>query len=119
MAPTPLTLAVCLFPLVGATDFQGSIELFTFLSPKRSGSGVFSKPPPFTIEVTYFGVTKDPIEPASGPNFLVNRTYDDLKEGEQFDVIFVPGGAPVLRSERLSCLDLTINMMFGRSRIKP
>lgn len=92
MAPTELSLAVCLFPLVAPTDFQGALGLFSFLSQEVVDLGFTPATVSTYIKPTYLGITKDPIHPISGPELLVNRTYDDVKEGEQFDIIFVPGG---------------------------
>ncbi|KAI0696700.1 class I glutamine amidotransferase-like protein [Cytidiella melzeri] len=93
MAPTPLSLAVCLFPRVTPSDYQNTIELFSFLSPQVVASGLYSTPPDVTIEATYLGVTSEPIHGDSGPRLLPNKTYGDVKEGEQFDIILVPGGS--------------------------
>ncbi|KAF8210650.1 class I glutamine amidotransferase-like protein [Mycena galopus ATCC 62051] len=62
-----LQVAVCLFPRVTSTDYQG----------------------PFT----YLSHTLDPVEPTAGPMLLPSLTYDDAKE--QFDILLIPGGKPL------------------------
>ncbi|KAI0093097.1 class I glutamine amidotransferase-like protein [Irpex rosettiformis] len=99
MAPTELTLAVCLFPLVGPTDFQGPLEQFGFLTQKTVDRGIFNVKVNTFIKPTYLGITRDPIEPMSGPRLLPDKTYGDVKEGEQFDIVFVPGGYGTARHE--------------------
>lgn len=92
MAPTPLTLAVCLFPDVASLDYQGPIEQLGFISPKFISRGMLPQEPPVTVEVTYLAPTTSPVDPGAGPQLLPNKAYDDVKEGEQFDIILVPGG---------------------------
>ncbi len=93
--PTNLSLAVALFPVVCPTDYQGPIELFSFLSPElvANPQGILSTAPDTTVKVTYLVVTSDPIQGGSGPRVLPDKTYSEvLKDGQQFDVILVPGG---------------------------
>jgi hypothetical protein len=102
MAPTNLSLAVCLFPIVCPTDFQGPVELLSFLAPRTTGTpqeigSIFPTAPAVTIEATYIAVTSDPVQGSSGPKLLPDRTYDSIKEGEQFDIILVPGGKPIVQ----------------------
>ena len=93
MARTELTIAVCLFQGAGATDFQGPLEAFGFLSQKSVDVGLIPASVGTFIKPTYLGVTMDTITAMTGPQFLVNKTYEEvLKEGTQFDVILVPGG---------------------------
>ncbi|KIJ52507.1 hypothetical protein M422DRAFT_58665 [Sphaerobolus stellatus SS14] len=87
-----LHLALCLFPDVTALDYQGPVELFGYISPKNIARQELFKESPCLIDITYFSHTMDPIEPSAGPHILPMRTYDDVKDGEQFDIIFVPGG---------------------------
>jgi hypothetical protein len=99
MAPTNLSLAVCLFTNVDPNDFQGPMELLSFLAPHIAGmelSSVFSTAPAVTIEATYLAVTGDPVQGVSGPRLLPDRTYESVKEGEQFDIILVPGGESIV-----------------------
>ncbi|KAJ7902144.1 class I glutamine amidotransferase-like protein [Mycena olivaceomarginata] len=91
-----LQVAVCLFPRVTATDYQGPVELLGILSAKnraRALAGVSGTLPDLNIEFTYLSHTLDPVEPTAGPNLLPSLTYDDAKE--QFDIILVPGGPQV------------------------
>ncbi|KAJ7346926.1 class I glutamine amidotransferase-like protein [Mycena albidolilacea] len=91
-----LQVAVCLFPRVTVTDYQGPIELLGILSAKnreRALAGVSGTLPDLNIEFTYLSHTLDPVEPTAGPTLLPSLTYDDAKE--QFDIILVPGGPSV------------------------
>ncbi|KAF7321787.1 DJ-1 protein-PfpI domain-containing protein [Mycena kentingensis (nom. inval.)] len=91
-----MKVAVCLFPNVTITDYQGPVELFGILQAKtiqRALNSVYKELPDFTMELTYLGHTLDPIEPCSGPLLQPGKTYDDAQE--QFDIILVPGGPNV------------------------
>lgn len=90
MSPKTLSLAVCVFPEVCPTDYQGPVELLSFISPGTIARGLFPHTPAVTIEATYVGTTLEPLIPGSGPRILADKTYDDVKE--QFDIILVPGG---------------------------
>ena len=114
MAPSVLSLAVCLYDGVAATDFQGSLELFGFISPKSLENKSWSTDPAYVIEPSYLAVTLDPVTSMSGPALLPTRTYDSVKPSEQFDIVFVPGGkltrADVhreLQQRGLSCAQVT------------
>ena len=88
-----LSLAVCIFPIVCPTDFQGPVELLSFIDPETvARGGLLPSVPDTTIKVTFVGVTSDPVKGSSGPKLQPDRTYSDIKEGEQFDIILVPGG---------------------------
>ncbi|KAF7315675.1 DJ-1 protein-PfpI domain-containing protein [Mycena indigotica] len=94
MSQPSLTAAVCLFPNVTVTDYQGPAELLGLLSSARRGRTVVSdKLPDFTIELTYLSHTLEPVKPKVGPRVTPERTYDDAQE--QFDIILVPGGPSV------------------------
>ncbi|KAJ6587197.1 class I glutamine amidotransferase-like protein [Mycena vulgaris] len=96
MTQTTLRVAVCLFPGVTTTDYQGPVELLGILSSKnreRALSGVSKDLPDLYIEFTYLSHTLDPVEPTAGPHVLPSLTYDDAQE--QFDIILVPGGPNV------------------------
>ena len=89
-----LTCAVCLYPLLDPTDFQGSLELFSYISPasiKRIG---WSPAPTYSITPDYLGVTTELVQGTSGPALAPTRTYDSVKPDEAYDIIFVPGGTP-------------------------
>ncbi|KAJ7772646.1 class I glutamine amidotransferase-like protein [Mycena maculata] len=89
-------VAVCLFPGVTATDYQGPVELLGILSSKnrqRALSGVSKDLPDLNIEFTYLSHSLEPVEPTAGPLILPSLTYDDAQE--QFDIILVPGGPNV------------------------
>ncbi|KAJ6499011.1 class I glutamine amidotransferase-like protein [Mycena sanguinolenta] len=93
-----LQVAVCLFPRVTVTDYQGPVELLGILSAKNrdralAGVKVSGPLPDLRIEFTYLSHTLDPVEPTSGPTLLPAKTYDDAKE--QFDIILIPGGPNV------------------------
>ena len=94
--PKKLTLAVLLYQHVTALDFQGPIELLSFISsknlPNLTGSFKLPAPLPYVIDATYLSDTTEPVVPVSGPRFHPDRTYDSVKEGEQFDILLVPGG---------------------------
>ena len=99
MAPV-LSLAVCLFENVAATDFQGPLELFGFIAPKGLESRTWPIDPAYAIEASYLSVTLDPVSTMSGPALVPTRTYDSVKPNEQFDVILVPGGKSHRRTLR-------------------
>lgn len=96
MAPKVISLAVCLFPKVCPTDFQGPIELFSFVSPEYlsqpAQSRSFSGNPSVAVQVTYLSVTSDPVKGSSGPPLVPDLSYTDVEDGKQFDVVLVPGG---------------------------
>lgn len=93
MTPTPLTLAVCLFPQVCPTDFQGPVELLTFISPEMiSLLPDLVGSPDKSITTTYLAVNREPVKGSSGPLLLPDKAYAEVKDGEQFDIILVPGG---------------------------
>ncbi|PSR74738.1 hypothetical protein PHLCEN_2v9617 [Hermanssonia centrifuga] len=87
-----LSLAVCLFPDVAVLDFAGPMELLSFISPKILASGLMTYETPYTIEPVYLSVSKEPVVSASGMVIVHNRTYDEVKADEQFDILLVPGG---------------------------
>lgn len=90
-----LRVAVCLFPGVTATDYQGPVELLGILSAKnrpRALSGVSKNLPDLQIEFTYLSHTMEPVEPTAGPLILPSLTYDEAQE--QFEIILIPGGIP-------------------------
>lgn len=92
MSRTNLTCAVCLYPLMDPTDYQGSLELFSYISP--AGIERYKWSPTYSITPDYLGVTSELVQGTSGPAFAPTRTYDSVKPGEAYDIIFVPGGAP-------------------------
>lgn len=97
--PTNLRLAVCLFDDVTSLDYQGPIALFGFLEPEVvKVLPVFknSTPPKYTIEITYLAHTLDPVKSSPGPLVVPSRTYDEIKDDEQFDLILIPGGESLL-----------------------
>ena len=103
---TVLNLAVCLFPNVTALDYQGPVELFGFLS-KSVQQLKYIPDSPVNIGITYVAYTKDPVVPQSGPRIVPDTTYEDAIHGEQFDIIFVPGGMTSDSSETSDALHLT------------
>ena len=92
MARTPLTLAVCLFPRVCPTDFQGPVELLSALSPEHLSENPFRLVTPVSVEATYLAPTREPVKGSSGPLLSPSKAYEEVKEDEQFDIILVPGG---------------------------
>ncbi|THH26711.1 hypothetical protein EUX98_g7478 [Antrodiella citrinella] len=89
-----LKLAVCLFNDVTLLDFQGCVEQFGFLAPQNvlntdSITHVASK---VAIDIEYLAPTEDPVKPSSGPLLVPTRTYDSVRDDEQFDLILIPGG---------------------------
>ncbi|KAF7425988.1 hypothetical protein PC9H_008350 [Pleurotus ostreatus] len=89
-SPTTLRLAVCLFDQVTALDYQGPIEILGFLDPNNVKPDVPT--PSYLLEITYLARTLEPIKATAGPRALADRTYDEVGDGEQFDLILVPGG---------------------------
>ncbi|KII87074.1 hypothetical protein PLICRDRAFT_112887 [Plicaturopsis crispa FD-325 SS-3] len=96
--PTPLRLAVCLYPVVTVLDYQGPVELFGGIDPTvlsgPYGTLLFGENlPKYSIEITYFSHSLDPVKPLSGAPMIPSKTYSDaLASGEQFDLVLVPGG---------------------------
>ncbi|KAJ7187951.1 class I glutamine amidotransferase-like protein [Mycena filopes] len=96
MTHTTLQVAVCLFPRVTTTDYQGPVELLGILSSKnrqRALNGVSKDLPDLSLEFTYLSHTLDPVEPTAGPRIVPDKTYDEAQE--QFDIILIPGGPNV------------------------
>ncbi|KAG7448226.1 class I glutamine amidotransferase-like protein [Guyanagaster necrorhizus] len=101
MASAPFTvyrMAVCLYNGVTSLDYQGPVELLALRStpirkmfPDLLGANETN----CAIDATYLANTLDPIVPLAGPKVLPDQTYDDAKE--QFDIIFIPGGACSVR----------------------
>lgn len=96
-----LTLAVCLFDNVTALDFQGPMESIGSLAP----SMIFNPPEiigsigsKVAVDAVYLGPTADPVRPVTGPLMTPTRTYDEVKEDEQFDILLIPGGEFTLPS---------------------
>ncbi|KAF4583596.1 hypothetical protein EYR38_002351 [Pleurotus pulmonarius] len=89
-SPTTLSLAICLFDQVTALDYQGPLELLGFLDPKNAKPDVPT--PPYLLDITYLARSLEPVTATAGPRALVDRTYDEVADGEQFDLILVPGG---------------------------
>lgn len=90
---TILRLAVCLYPGVDTLDFQGSIEMFSFISLKNQHrTDLGDSLPPLAIEPEYLSHSLEPVEPHCGPLLLPSGTYDDVKEGDQYDILLIPGG---------------------------
>lgn len=99
-----LRLAVCLYPGLTALDYQGSVELFGFISSQslNSGIGLLPLPQPYTIETTFLSHDMEPVEPSSGPRVLPNASYID--NVGQFDIVLVPGGKWHLPYTPCTCL---------------
>ncbi|KAL4254999.1 Class I glutamine amidotransferase-like protein [Abortiporus biennis] len=96
---TTLKIAVCLFPLVTASDYQGPIDLLGFLDKNMApGSHFpeldFNPTPKHNFEIIYLASTKDSVKPDAGPRVVGDETYEDiLKKKEQFDILLIPGGS--------------------------
>lgn len=91
MPTTVLKVAVCLFTDVCNLDYTGPLELFAFLSPEPIKAGYLKSDT--LLEPTYFHYNNKPLRGSHvGPLITPDRAYDDLKDGEQFDIILVPGG---------------------------
>ncbi|KAI0785631.1 class I glutamine amidotransferase-like protein [Abortiporus biennis] len=96
---TTLKIAVCLFPLVTASDYQGPIDLLGFLDKNMApGSHFpeldFNPTPKYNFEIIYLASTKDSVKPDAGPRVVGDETYEDiLKKKEQFDILLIPGGS--------------------------
>ncbi|KAJ8515497.1 hypothetical protein ONZ45_g7097 [Pleurotus djamor] len=95
---TNLRLALCLFPGVTCLDYQGPLELLGFLFPENQAmmKGFTDVSFPLSIEATYLSHTLDKVKPMAGPSLVPDRTYDSIKEEEQFDIILIPGGPGAL-----------------------
>ncbi|KAJ8515492.1 hypothetical protein ONZ45_g7104 [Pleurotus djamor] len=92
---TNLRLAVCLFPGVTCLDYQGPIELLGFLFPENQAIMKEHFPDlsfPVSIDATYLSHTLDKVKPMAGPTLVPDRTYESVKDEEQFDLILIPGG---------------------------
>ena len=94
-----LTLAVCLFDYVTAIDFQGPMDLIGSISPWmvfNPPKAVGSLGAKVAVDAVYLGPTVDPVKPVAGPQMIPTRTYDSVKEGEQFDILLIPCGDSTL-----------------------
>lgn len=87
---TVLKVAVLLFPRVCPTDYQGPIDLFSFLSQESIDEHQWN--PSHVLTADFLAVTMDPVCGSSGPGFVPTRTYDSVGPDEQYDIILVPGG---------------------------
>lgn len=95
MSVTTLKVAVCLFTDVTNLDFVGPVELLSFLSPEPIKHGYIKSD--LMLEPTYFHYDNKPFRGSHvGPLVTPDRAYDDLKDGEQFDIILIPGGMVLL-----------------------
>lgn len=92
MAPTTLKLAVCLYTDMTNLDFGGPMELLSFLRPEVIQMGYLQTD--YIIEPTYLSYNRTPFRGSLvGPLITPDRAYDEVKEGEQYDILLVPGGA--------------------------
>jgi putative intracellular protease/amidase len=96
--PEHLRVAVCLFPAVTCSDYQGPVELLGFLSKKRienpAMASLFPETPKYSIAIEYLAATMDRVVPDAGPLLVPQRTYDELNAStEQYDILLIPGGA--------------------------
>lgn len=90
--PVTLKLAVCLFTHVTNLDYGGPLELLGFLRPEAVAAG-YATELDYIIEPTYLHYDLTPFRGSMvGPLIVPDRAYDDVKEGEQFDILLVPGG---------------------------
>ncbi|KAK1218860.1 hypothetical protein PQX77_018431 [Marasmius sp. AFHP31] len=86
-------LAVCLYPGVCMTDYQGPTELFCiFNTVNRKGFAPFFKHlPNAVIEAEFLSHNMEPSPAMTGPKIVPTMTYEEgLKTA--FDIILVPGG---------------------------
>ena len=90
-----LRLAVCLFPRVTSLDYQGPIEIFSFIfsSALSNNPEKFVTPLSYSFEPAYLAETLQPVEASGGPCVVPTSTYQkETESGTQYDVLFVPGG---------------------------
>ena len=88
-----LKLAVCLFDDVAFLDFSGPMESIGFLAPWNVlNAGLTHVDSKVAIEAVYLGPSEAPVKPTTGPAMVPTKTYDDVRDDEQFDIIIVPGG---------------------------
>ncbi|KAL0563299.1 hypothetical protein V5O48_018772 [Marasmius crinis-equi] len=86
-------MAICLYPQVALTDFQGPLELlgsFSTTNRKISG-GQFKNLPNLAINPEFISDTLDPVVPLVGPSVTPTMTYEEAMK-VNFDIVFVPGG---------------------------
>ena len=88
--PTVFTLAICLFPVVTASDFVGPLELFSFLYPETLATGLFGTSS-YAIKPTFLSIDKNPVRTSSAFTIVPTKTYEETKS-EQYDILLVPGG---------------------------
>lgn len=87
-----LSLAVCMFTHVTALDFQGPVELFSFVAPEAVAR-LQPNIPAYSIATSFLAPSMDLVQPDAGPRLAPTRTYASVQPGEQFDIILVPGGS--------------------------
>ncbi|KAJ6597559.1 class I glutamine amidotransferase-like protein [Mycena vulgaris] len=97
--PETLSIAVCISDEVTLSDFITPIEIISCLNDADHpimGAGLGEVPYRVTFE--YLSPTMDPvvsIKGRSAPTFNPTMTYADaLASGKQFDILWVPAGAP-------------------------
>lgn len=75
-------------------DFQGPIELLCSLSLQNHKTPALygGEAPPYAIETEYLSHSLEPLQPNAGPTILPSKAYDDVKEGDQYDILLIPGG---------------------------
>ena len=99
-----LKVAVCIFNGVVNSDYVSPLDMLSFLSPDAAKTGLVQPAPPVFVEPTYFAYSREPFRGSFvGPLYVPDRAYNEVGDGEQFDIILVPGG---MCSRRLYYKDL-------------
>ncbi|TRM58180.1 class I glutamine amidotransferase-like protein [Schizophyllum amplum] len=103
MSTPSLSVAVCLYPLVTALDYQGPVEFLAALTAsakpfilKEHSTGFEDTYDsiPTLGPLTYLAPSNEPTGPGisgeAGPRVIPDKTYAEATE--QFDILLVPGG---------------------------
>ena len=91
MTLTTYKIAICLYTDVTNLDYGGPMELLGCLQPSVIQMGWLKSD--YVMAPTYLHYDRTPFRGSLvGPMVTPDMAYDEVKEGEQFDILFVPGG---------------------------
>jgi hypothetical protein len=81
--------------------------MLSYLSPQEIAKNIIPAEFKYSIDATYVSYSMEPIKPSWGPPVLASRTFDDVKQDEQFDIILIPGGMSYHQPRCIVLTDLT------------
>ena len=68
------------------------LELLGLLNSHAVAGGFIPASIAYYIKSTFLWLTRDPIDLMTSPQLLPTRAHDDIKNGEQLDIVLIPGG---------------------------